>query len=112
MKVEKIARRMEAWRWGFDTMPGDVARWIMPIKEGDCSAVVVSPRAGLAHGAGSKAGTVIQTGWWIIRAETGCIYAVSDTEFRKKYRLLEDETPPASAHVTLHTCWPASSLVH
>jgi hypothetical protein len=111
MKVEKIARVMHAWRFGHELLPADVDPWVVSLGYG--SAVLVSPRAGTAHGPGSKAGTVIERGWWIIRAETGCLYAVSDADFRKKYRSLEDEqTPPASAPAILHTCWPASSTHH
>jgi hypothetical protein len=113
VKVQKLARFMEAWRWGFDTMPGDVARWIMPLGTPGLGAVLVSPRAGTAHGPGSKAGTVIEAGWYIVRAETGCLYAVSNEDFRKKYRpVIEDLEPPASAPAVLHTCWPASSTQH
>jgi hypothetical protein len=108
MKVEKIARRMDAWRFDYDVIPGHVARWIMPLANG--AAVLVSPRAGVAHGPGSKAGTVLERGWWIILADSGCLYAVSDSDFRKKYRPIEDESaPPASAPLDVHICWPASA---
>ena len=94
--VEKIARVMDAWRYGHDTLPPDIDDWVMPLS---CTrAVLISPRAGTAHGAGSKAGTVIDVGWWIIRAETGCLYAVSDDEFHRKYRFLE---PPGSPNTPI-----------
>jgi hypothetical protein len=42
-----------------------------------------------------------------VRAETGCLYAVSDDDFRKKYRIEDDQDPPASG-LFVHTCWPAA----
>jgi hypothetical protein len=109
MKVEKLARQMEAWRFGHDVLPIAVSKWTVPLTNG--FTALVSPRAGNAHGAGSKVGTVIQSGWWIIRAETGCLYAVSDTEFWKKYRPLKDPTdePPAASTPPVRICWPASA---
>jgi hypothetical protein len=108
MKVEKLARRMDAWRYGYDRLPVDVEHWVIPLGV-RAMAVLISPRAGTAHGPGSKAGTVLEMGWWIVRAETGCLYAVSDDDFRKKYRITEDQEPPASAPATLRICWPASA---
>jgi len=105
MNVLKLARRMEAWRVGHHRLPQDVIQWMVDLPGGRFA--VVSPRAGTAHGLGSKAGTVAENGWWIIRAETGCLYAVSDTEFRKKYRPIEDETPAPASPLNVHMCWPA-----
>jgi hypothetical protein len=103
VKVEKLARQMEAWRFGYDVLPIAVSKWTVPLTNG--FTALISPRAGNAHGAGSKVGTVIQSGWWIIRAETGCLYAVTDDQFRNKYRLLEDDGTPSAPLPSI--CWPA-----
>ena len=83
MKVFKLARRMDAWRYGHDELPRGIAQWIMPLPSR--YAVLVSPRAGTAHGPGTRAGIVIEPGWWVIQADTGCLYAVSDDDFQRKY---------------------------
>ena len=86
--IEKLARAMTAWRYG-SLLPPRIARWVVPVQDG--FAVLISPRAGAAHGAGSRAGLVIEKGWWIIEADTGCLYAVPHTDFASKYRVTRDE---------------------
>ena len=92
MKALKLARPMEAWQIGQGPIPEDVRKWIIVLPSGDY--VLISPRAGSAHGPGTRAGIVCAEGWWIIRAETGCLYAVTDEDFRKKYAVLGHDLPP------------------
>lgn len=89
--VEKVSRFMAAWQWGVDELPADIEAFVFTLPSGD--AVLISPRAGTAHGPGTRAGIVLTQGWWIIQAETGCLYAVSDADFRKKYRRLGNFGP-------------------
>lgn len=67
---------MAAWQWGYGVIPDDIAAWILPVT-GTTQWTVVSPVTGHS--------TVFGIGWWVIQAETGCLYAVPPAEFAKKY---------------------------
>lgn len=77
MIVEKRSRIMEAWRLGVGLdMPADVAAWVFALPNG--LYAVVSPRA--PHHV-----VIAAFGWWVIRTEVGCLYAVTPWDFDKKY---------------------------
>lgn len=82
--IEKLARMMAAWRFAYDTIPEDVAAFI--VRQPECKGfTVVSPNTGHAN--------LCQPGDWIVQTEVGCLYVVKDEAFRRKYRLLTEPLP-------------------
>ena len=77
MVILKLERQMEAWQLGKGGIPEDVMAWVKCLPNG--KVVVVSPNA--PHHT-----FIAEMGWWLIRTEVGCIYAIPDSEFRRKYR--------------------------
>ena len=80
--IEKIARRMAAWRFGHDTLPDDIAPFLIAQPEGR-GVTVVSPNTGHSN--------IARHGDWIIQTEVGCLYVVDDGSFRRKYRELDEQ---------------------
>jgi len=72
----KRERAVAAWQIGAGNMPRDVAAWVFPLPTSSGFAVV-SPVSGHS--------VVAELGWWVVQTEVGCLYAVSDHNFRKKY---------------------------
>jgi hypothetical protein len=80
MIVEKLSRRMEAWQLCRHELPADVARWVFVLPGG--LFAVVSPNP-------PHHSVIATSTCWVVRTEVGCLYAVSDADFGRKYRSIE-----------------------